>query len=221
MFIKTCSNIQVLSTDEQRTLMTRFVSTSLWPLVELGRADSIDTMIKKVGEAYYRQVPKFARKVKFHKLMINKGENYVHWSNRINQPAKLADLEGIKAQDLQLMKFCHGLNKTHCLYDKLMDMEVHSWATAQEIIKKYSQSQALRADLVESAPKSQGHIVNQMSGSGGSAPRPPARLRGRRERNMIRTTGAGTGQRLILAMEGGKVLGGAKVIQEFAGAVMR
>ena len=53
-----------------------------------------------------------------------------------------------------------------------MEMEVHSWATAQDIIKKYSQSQALKADLMESAPKSQGHIVNQMSGSGGSAPRP-------------------------------------------------
>ena len=96
-FIKTCSNIQVLSTDEQRTLMKLFVSTSLWPLVELGKADSMDMMIKKVGE---------------------------------------------------------------------------------DIIKKYSQSQALKADLVESAPKSQGHIVNQMLGSGGSAPRPASRSPG-------------------------------------------
>ena len=97
LFVKTCSNIQVLSTDELRTLMKRFVATSLWPLVELGRADSMDMMIKKVGEAYNRQVPKFARKVKFLELMIIKGENYVSWSNRINQQAKLADLEGIKA----------------------------------------------------------------------------------------------------------------------------
>ena len=153
LFIKTCSNIQVLSTDELRTLMKRFVSTSLWPLVELGRADSMDMVIKKVGEAYNRQVPKFARKVKFLELMIIKGENYVSWSNRINQQAELADLEGIKAQDLQLMKFCQGLNKTDRLYDKLMEMDVHSWATAQDIIKKYSQSQALKADLVESARK--------------------------------------------------------------------
>ena len=158
--------------------MKRFVSTSLWPLVELGRADSMDMMIKKVGEAYDRQVPKFARKVKFLELMIIKGENYVSWSNRINQQAELADLENIKAQDLQLIKFYQGLNKTDRLYDKLMEMDVHSWATAQDIIKKYSQSQALKADLVESAPKSQGHIVNQMSGSGGSAPRPASRSPG-------------------------------------------
>ena len=147
LFIKTCSNIHVLSTDEQKTLMKLFVSTSFWPLVELNRADSMDMMIKKVGEAYNRQVPKFARKVKFLELMIIKGKNYVSWSNRINQQAELADLEGIKAQDLQLMKFCQGLNKTDRLYDKLMDMEVHRWATAQEIIKKYSQSQVLKADL--------------------------------------------------------------------------
>ena len=121
------------------------------------------------------------------------------------------------------MKFCQGLHKTDHLYDKLMDMEVKSWATAQEIIKKYSQSQALKADLVESAPKSQGHIVNQMSGSGGggSARDPPAGLPGSRERNMIRTTGAGTRQRLIRHMEGGTVLGGARVIAEFAGPATR
>ena len=83
MFIKTCSNIHVLSTDEQKILMKRCVSTSLWPLVELNRADSMEIMIKKVGEAYDRQVPKFARKVKFLELMINKGENYVNWSNPI------------------------------------------------------------------------------------------------------------------------------------------
>ena len=114
--------------------------------------------------------------------MITKGENYVHRSNHINQQAELADLEGIKAQDLQLMKFCQGLNKTDRLYDKLMDMEVKSWAKEQEIIKKYSQSQALKADLVESAPKSQGHMVNQMSGSGGSALRPASRSLGKQRK---------------------------------------
>ena len=51
------------------------------------------------------------------------------------------------------MKYCQGLHKTDRLYDKLMDMDVKSWATAQEIIKKYAQSQALKADLVESAPR--------------------------------------------------------------------
>ena len=59
-----------------------------------------------------------------------------------------------------------------------MEMDVHSWAAAQDIIKKYSQSQALKADLVESAPRSQGHVVNQMSGSSGSAPRPASQSQG-------------------------------------------
>ena len=179
LFVKTCSNIQVLSIEGQQTLMKRFVSTSLWPLVELGRGDGMEMMIKKVAEAYDRQVPKFARKVKFLELIIIKGESYVSWSN---QQAELADLDNIRAQDLQLMKFSQGLNKTDRLYDKLMEMDVRSWAAAKNIIMKYSQSQALKADLVESASRSQGHVVNQMSGSSSSAPRPESRSLGGQRR---------------------------------------
>ena len=73
LLIKTCSNIDILSSNEQRTLMKRFVSTALWPMVELNRADSMETMVKKVGEAYERQVSIFARKVKILELMITKG----------------------------------------------------------------------------------------------------------------------------------------------------
>ena len=111
LFLKTCTNMQVLSIEEQTTLVTRYVETSMWPLVELDRGDEIVTMIKKIGDAYDRQVPKFARKVKFLDLMILKGESYVSWANRINQQAELADLQNIRAQDLQLMTFCKGLNK--------------------------------------------------------------------------------------------------------------
>ena len=142
LFIKTCSNIDIISSDKQRTLMNSYVSTALWAMVELSREDNMEVMVRKVGEAYVRQVPIFARKVKFLELMITKGEGYIQWANRINQQAELANLEGIKAQDLQLMKYCQGLHKTNRLYDKLMDMKVKSWATAQEIIKKYAQSQA-------------------------------------------------------------------------------
>ena len=124
LFVKTCSNLQVLSIEDQRTLMKHFLHKDLWPLVELDRADEMGTMIKKVSEAYDRQVPKFARKVKFLELMIIKGESYVSWANRINQQAELADLENIRAQDLQLMKFCQGLNKTDHLYNTLMEMDV-------------------------------------------------------------------------------------------------
>ena len=113
--------------------------------------------------------------------MILKGESYVSWANRINQQAELADLENIRAQDLQLMKFCQGLNKADRLYDKIMEMEIHSWTGAQEIIKKHSQSMALKADLIESAPRAQGQVMNQMSGSSGSGasnPRPSSRSPG-------------------------------------------
>ena len=51
------------------------------------------------------------------------------------------------------MKFCQGLNKTDRLYEKFMELEVPSWARAQEIIKKHTQSMAQKAVLVDSAPK--------------------------------------------------------------------
>ena len=178
LFLKTCTNMQVLSIKEQTTLVKRYVSTSLWPLVELERGDEIGTMIKKIGDAYNRPVPKFARKVKFLDFMILKGESYVTWANRINQQAELADLQNIRAQYLQLMTFCKGLNKADRLYDKIVDMEVHSWAGAQEIIKKHTQSMALKADLFESAPRPQGQIMNQMSGNGVSKPRPTSKSPG-------------------------------------------
>jgi hypothetical protein len=50
-------------------------------------------------------------------------------------------------------------------------MEIRSWAEAQEIIKRHTLSMALKVDLLESAPKPQNQIMNQMSGSGVSKPR--------------------------------------------------
>ena len=72
---------------------------------------------------------------------------------RINEMAELADLDSIKSQDLKLMKYCQGLKQDDILYDLLMEMEPKSWARAQEIIRKHSQSMALKADLVEARPK--------------------------------------------------------------------
>ena len=85
LLIKTCSDIDILSSNEQRTLMKRFVSTALWPMVELNRADSMETMVRKVGEAYERQVSIFARKVKILDLMMTKSKGYIQWANGINQ----------------------------------------------------------------------------------------------------------------------------------------
>ena len=81
------------------------------------------------------------------------------------------------------MKFCQGLHKTDRLYDKLMDMEVKSWSSAQEIIRKYAQSQALKADLVERTHKNQGHIVMKLSeGSSSPAPRPSSQSPGKQRK---------------------------------------
>ena len=65
LFIKTCSIMDILSSSEQRTLMKHFVSMALWPQVKVNSANSMEIMVRKVGEAYERQVPIFARKVKF------------------------------------------------------------------------------------------------------------------------------------------------------------
>ena len=90
--------------------------------------------------------------------MIMKGEGYIQWADRINQQAELANLEGIKAQDFQLMKYCQGLHETDRLYDKFMDMEVKSWATAQEIIKTTRRARLSRLNLWKVPPRTKGTL---------------------------------------------------------------
>ena len=60
--------------------MKCFVSTALWPQVEVNRAEEI--MVCKVGEAYKLQVPIFAGKIKFWELTRVKGEGYKEWANK-------------------------------------------------------------------------------------------------------------------------------------------
>ena len=81
----------------------------------------MEVMIKRVDEAFNGLQPVFSRKVKFLEHMIMKGEGYVERAARINQISELADLDGIKSQDLKLMKFCQGLKQSDRLYDKLME----------------------------------------------------------------------------------------------------
>ena len=92
-----------------------------------------------------------------------KGEGYKEWANIINQQSELAHLEGIKAKDLRQKKFCQGLHKSDRLYNKIIDIDIKSWASVQEIIKKYAENQALKADLVKSAPKAQGQMLIKLS----------------------------------------------------------
>ena len=182
LYIKTCSNLEILSTDKQWTLCKIFVSLALWPMVELNRSDRMQVMVKRVKEAFERLQLVFARKVKLLELMIMKGEGYIEWANRINQQSELARMEGISAHNLQFMKYCQRLHKTDRLFNKLMDIAVKSWATAQEIIRQYVQSQALKADMVESTPKNQGNVVMKMSGFSSPAPRPSIQLPGKQRK---------------------------------------
>ena len=115
--------------------MKKIMSAGLWPQVEVNSADNMKTMVRKVGEPYERQVPIFTKKVKFLELTRMKGEGYKEWMNKIDHQSELAHLEGIKAQYIQLMKFCQGLHNADRLYDKIMDVEVKSWASVREIIK--------------------------------------------------------------------------------------
>ena len=104
----------------------------------------------------------------------------------IYETSELVDLDNIKSEDLKLMKYCQGLKKEDRLYNLLMEMEPKSWSRAQEIIRKYAQSMAKKADLVESRPKNQGHIMNAMSGgSENPAPRPSSQSPVEKEKNMI------------------------------------
>ena len=84
LYIKTCSNLKILSTADQRTLCKKFVSPALWQQVELNRLDTMEVMVRRVEEVFERLQPVFARKVKILELMIIKGEGYIELANRIN-----------------------------------------------------------------------------------------------------------------------------------------
>ena len=126
----------------------------------------------------------FFRKVKFLDLIIMIGEGYVEWAMRINELSELADQDFVQSQDIKLIKYCEGPKPEDKLHDLLMDMEPISWARAQEVIRRYAQNLALKADLKETQPKGHIHVINSMQGDSD----PQASLQGNRERNMIRTT---------------------------------
>ena len=77
LYIRSCSNLDILSMAEQRTLCKRFVHSTLWSQVVFFQNDNMVTMVKRVEEAFDRLHPLFSRKVKFLDLMILKGEGYV------------------------------------------------------------------------------------------------------------------------------------------------
>ena len=109
LYIRTCSNLEILSRSKERTLCKRFVEPALWSQVIFFDNDDMAPMVKKVQETFDTLQPSFARKVKLLDLMIMKGEGYLEWAMRINEISDLADLDSIKSQDLKLIKYCQGL----------------------------------------------------------------------------------------------------------------
>ena len=116
LYIRTCSNLEILSTADQRTVCNCFVNSTLWSHVVFFSADNMVTMVKRVEEAFDRLQPLFSRKVKFLDLMILKGEGYAEWA-MIIELLELADLDSIQSKDLKLMKYCQGLKPEYKLYD--------------------------------------------------------------------------------------------------------
>ena len=86
------------------------------------------------------------------------------------------------------IKTCSNL-KIERLYNKLMEMDPKSFSRAKEIIRIYAQSQALKADLVESTAKNQGHVVMALSGGSGSpTPRPSTQSPGKQRKKYASNT---------------------------------
>ena len=77
LYIRTCSNLDVLNTAEQRTLCIRFIDSALWSQVIFFNNDDISTVVKRVEEAFERLQPLFFRKVKSLDLMNKKGERFI------------------------------------------------------------------------------------------------------------------------------------------------
>ena len=95
LYIRTCSNLDILSRAEQRTLCKRFVDPALWSQVIFFNNDDIATMVKRVKEEFDTLQPFFSRKLKLLDLMIMKGEGYLEWTMRIMEMSELADLDSI------------------------------------------------------------------------------------------------------------------------------
>ena len=118
-------------------LCKQFVDLSLWSQVVFLNNDDMTTMVKRAGETFETQQLLVERKAKFLELIIMNGEGYfeLYW-------------QGLKPEDK--------------LHDLLMDMEPKGWIRDQEVMRRYTQNMALKADMWEHRPKGQSHVINNM-----------------------------------------------------------
>ena len=64
LYLRTCSNSEVLSQDEQKTLCKRFVEPTLWSQVIFPKRIGIVYMVKRIEETYDALEPLFSKKNK-------------------------------------------------------------------------------------------------------------------------------------------------------------
>ena len=103
LWLRGCSNLDVLTRAEQRTLCKKFVCKVLWTQIVFAQGNSIKEMIDRVHKSFTLMIPAFSRRIQFLNLRMEKGENKLEWAYRLEQAAEMADLEEIKAQELKFL----------------------------------------------------------------------------------------------------------------------
>ena len=88
LYIKTCSNLEILSTEEQRTLCKKFVNPALWSTVEFLRGDNMEVMVKRVEEAFNRLQPAIREKEQTNQRLWLSGGKLISKTNKWKMPRK-------------------------------------------------------------------------------------------------------------------------------------
>ena len=94
--------------------------------MQVARTDNLTALIRKVEEAFHQLYPTFIRRVSFPSLTATQDQGPLDWVLKIDEEAKLADLNNIKPQEQKLMKFAHGLN------DEVTLQQPHAVRTEEE-----------------------------------------------------------------------------------------
>ena len=165
LYLKRCSNVEIISFAEQKTFGKRFVEESIWREINMIRTDTLVSIINKEEVALS---PSFVRMLRFLDMRVSQGEGPIEWASRIDEDADLAYLE--KSQELMLMKFVHGLNDK-LLNSKICKQDTNGCKETKALVRRYVASQTLQSSL-EKKKADKGHIVNSLTGSRGPSPAP-------------------------------------------------
>ena len=162
LWLKGCSNLDLFTRTEQKTLCKKYVDRTLWSQVVFAQGDDVHQMIEKVHKSFSLMVPAFSRRIQFLNLSMLKGEGKMEWAFRLEQAAEMANLEDIQAQELKFLKYCQGLKTDDKLYDLLMEMVNPNWEKALEIIQKHEIAESVKSEIGDG--KNSKHAYNAVSG---------------------------------------------------------